>query len=393
MSFEEWLESTTYNEARKSELREAYDNLKGGAPTKRQCSHIDSFVKTEPYREYKFCRMINSRCDAFKVYSGPAFKTIETEVYKLKPFIKHVPVPERPALIAAMRYAGRRYYATDYTAFESHFTPQVMRAIELLLYKHCLADYPELQKVICRTLEGENKMRTRSGVRAQVQGRRMSGDMCTSLGNGFTNLMLTLFLISEKGGKYEGFVEGDDGLFSTDVSLTSKDYEDLGFTIKIEEVTDPCRASFCGMVFADSGEIVKDPRAVLSSFGWTSSFINAGVPIMKQLLRAKALSLCYEVPQCPILGALGRSALQFTAGEDPRFVEDGYHIMHYTGPVGEFAPSPSTRQLFAELYGVSAEMQVYLEREIAAGRFENIAPHLQPHTDMLHYSSTYLEVG
>jgi hypothetical protein len=390
--FETWLASTAYNEARKNELRTVKEELHGGFPTKRQCSHIDTFVKTESYTELKHCRMINSRSDYFKVISGPVFKAIEDEVYRLHPFIKHVPVPERPALIAALLKHGRRYYQTDYTAFESHFVRPIMEALELQLYDYCLADYPELARLIRRTISGTNCMRTRSGCHATVEARRMSGDTCTSLGNGFSNLMLTLFLIDQKGGMYDGFVEGDDGLFSTDVPLSAEDFKALGFTIKIEEITDPRFGSFCGMVFAEGNQIIKSPLKFLSTFGWTSSFIDAGDKVMKQLLRAKALSACYEAPHCPILGIMARRALIITEGVVPRFVNDGYHVPHDSASIPQFNPLPSTRVLFAQLFGVSVEAQLSAEQAILVGDYASaglILSSIVPE-DMLFYASNYV---
>lgn len=108
----------------------------------------------------------------------------------------------------------------------------------------------------------------------------MSGDMCTSLGNGISNYLLAKFLVERKGGQLRGVFEGDDGLFSTTVLLDEKDYEKLGFTIKIERVDDPTRASFCGMIYTKSGEVVRDPRKVFQNFGWTSSCIHGGRKVM-----------------------------------------------------------------------------------------------------------------
>ena len=390
--FEEWLASTTYTEQRKMQLREVHASLRGGRPTRRQASHIDTFVKSEFYPSWKQARMINSRCDAFKVWSGPMFKAIEDEVYKLPQFIKHVPVPERPGKIAALRQAGSFYYATDYTAFESHFVPEVMKALEIQLYKHCLGTGPDT-RFLCRTLLGENRMRTRHGIHATVVARRMSGDMCTSLGNGFSNLMLTLFIAHEKGGVVDGFVEGDDGIFRSSVPLLASDYEALGFTIKIERVHDPCSASFCGMVFADSGEIIRDPRRFLAGFGWTQSFLYAGPRIMGELLRAKALSAVYETPQCPIVGALARAALSETRVYNPRFVDDGFHKI----PTDEFAvpcfsPRDDTRELFAQLYGVPVLAQLEIERLIDQHRFDTIQTLLWPDAAMQFYSENYIVI-
>jgi hypothetical protein len=390
-TFEEWLALTSYNEDRKKQLRASYDYCHGQPPTKHQARHVDSFVKSESYPCWKPARIINSRCDAFKVFSGPRFKAVEDVVYALPEFIKHTPVPDRPMLIRQLKQAGRRYYQTDFTAFESHFTPEVMEACELQLYRHVLRNDKHVD-FMCSVISGKNCMRTRTGTFVSVQGRRMSGDMCTSLGNGFTNLMLAKYIVSLKHGTLTGFVEGDDGLFSTDVTLTPSDYANLGFSIKIEEVDDPCEASFCGMVFSESGQIIRDPRRFFEGFGWTTSFINAGGRIMDELLRAKALSTCYETPQCPVVGALARYALKKTSHVHPRFVADGYHVLPDIVNVPAFSPSLDTRLLFEREYGVSLLAQIAMEKAIGRGDMEAVSFYLPPSADIFDYASKYLIV-
>lgn len=391
LSFEEWLASTTYTEERKMELRKVYELNHGAVPTKKECEHVDAFVKSEFYPTYKHARLINSRCDAFKVFSGPRFKAIENAIYALPQFIKHVPVPERPALIRKLKQSGRRYFQTDFTSYESHFLVPIMRALELQLYAHCLKNDVH-SAFLCSVISGKNKMTTRAGVRAKVRARRMSGDMCTSLGNGFSNLMLALFLAHEKGGVLDGFVEGDDGLFCTDVELTTEDYASLGFTIKIEEVDDPCHASFCGMIFPDSGEIIREPRRFFMGFGWTQSYIGAGDRIMDELLRAKALSAVYETPQCPIIGAMARYALQKTKGVVPRFVDDGYHVPRDVKNVPHFMPSSDTRLLFEAEYGVSVAVQLLAEAAVLRGNFEEVSRLIPPTYEQLDYTTKFVEV-
>lgn len=395
MTFEDWLAGTSYNDQRKNQLRAAYADLRGGRPTRRQASHIDTFVKTESYPEYKHVRMINSRSDAFKVFTGPLFKAIEEVVYADSSFIKHVPVPHRPALIAAWRKAGLRFFATDFTAYESHFSPELMQACECQLYRHCLPWCGDVD-FICSVLCGENRMRTRSGVSASIKGRRMSGDMCTSLGNGFTNVMLARFLASEQGQDLFGFVEGDDGLFATKAELRAEDYAKLGFTIKIEEVEDIRAASFCGMVFGESNQIIRDPVAFLATFGWTSSFTMGGERLMDELLRAKALSTVYETPHCPIVGALARYALSVTRHVTPRFVTDGYHSLppRDESRLTAFAPTAETRALFERLYGISPTMQLAIEKRILSGNM-NVLDLLPPARTAVyqHYADRYVELG
>lgn len=405
MPFEEWLESTSYTESRKADLRLAHATLRGGAPNKREASKVSTFGKTQAYPKYAHCRLINTRSDKVKCFLGPRFKPVEDALYSRPEFIKHVPVAERPARIATLRKALRRYFLTDYEAFESHFVDKIMDAVECELYRWCLANdvYVDL---VCDILTGFNVLKTRSGVRARLKGRRMSGDMCTSLGNGFTNLMLTLFVASEAGGYVEGFVEGDDGIFSSTVALTPEMYRELGFSIKIVEVESPCTSvpvgvaptpygvslgAFCGVACTDAGEIVRDPRAFACKFGWTSTYINAGPKIMAQLARAHALSAVYEAPQCPVIGAIARRVLRETAGTVARFDNDGYHIPPSDmANIPEFEPKLETRELFARLYGVPVSAQIMIEGRVLAGG-DDVTDLMQPTPDMAHYCARYVE--
>lgn len=392
LGFEEWLLTTSYNEQRKQQLRDAHDHWCGGRPDRKTCKKIKSFMKTESYPEYKYPRVINSRVDDFKAFSGPYFKAIEDEIFSLPWFVKHIPIPDRAAAVRRLRKSGMRYYATDFTSFECGFSAPFMRACECQMYEWCIQD--EDMKFICDVICGQNEMSTRTGVRATITARRMSGDMCTSLGNGFSNLMLQMFIVHEQGCHYDGLVEGDDGLFSTEAVLTEEQFADLGFIIKIDEVDDPCHASFCGLIFSESGQIIRDPRRFLQTFGWTHSFLGARKKIMNELLRAKALSAVYETPQCPIVGALARKALLLTEGCEPRFEYDGYHDLFLkeilNQEIATFKPSDDTRCLFEQLYGVSVVDQVKLEKEINLGQLSNIPNVLVPTRDQYDCSAKYV---
>lgn len=393
LGFIEWLALTSYSQSRKDELTRVFNDLRGGRPTMKQCRRIMSFVKSEAYAEYKHARLINSRCDAFKVFSGPRFRAVEEVVYAMPEFIKHVPVPERPARIRAMDHPHTMVYSTDFTAFESHFTPVIIDICEGELYRHCLSWTKDVGLLIA-TLGGPNRMRTRSGTSAMVHGRRMSGDTCTSLGNGFTNLMLARFVASRSNAQLEALVEGDDGLFVTDKPLNIRLYEQLGWTIKVERWATVFEASFCGMLVSPDGELIREPAHFLQTFGWTSSFVNGGVPLMKELLRAKALSACYEMPECPIVGALARRGLAVTQGCHPKFVTDGYHVV----PTDEvnvrpFAPSPVTREFFAKRFGIDADVQVAVESAILCGDLRQVSALLPPSAHNLHFWARYIEAG
>lgn len=391
----DWIRDAPYPEARKEELRQEAERLRGQFPTLKECERIASFIKLESYPEYKEARWINSRADAFKVFSGRFFKAIEEQIYKWPWFIKHVPVPDRPALIAALFKAGLHFYENDYKAYESHFLRMIMQRVECALYRRALAKYPEEAEFIIKVLTGRNKLRTREGITLDIFARRMSGDMCTSLGNGFTNLMLILYIVTQKGGSVNGFVEGDDGLFATDVILEAGDFAKLGFTVEIKEVAHPTDAHFCGMTCTSQGEVLKDPRRVFQTFGWTHSCIHAGNAVMDQLLRAKSLSLAYELPQCPIVGVLARVALQVTEGVDRRDEEGTYRVtpLDFVGPKGLFCPTLEARQKMADLFQISIPTQLLAEDAIRRHDMVSLAQLIPANADQQHYAARYLEVG
>lgn len=394
--YQEWIDGTTYPQARKEELTRIWQSLAGGSPSRKQRRKINSFIKTECYPTFKHARWINSRSDHFKVYSGPWFHAIEKEVFSLDWFIKYTPVPERAKRVAALKRAGRRYFGTDFESFEAHFTPRVLAALELQLYSYMLQNFPDISEVITSTIAGTNHGRTRRGVSFSLKGRRMSGDMCTSLGNGFSNLMLWLFLAQEHNFEIEGFVEGDDGIFAVSdaapgPSVLASEFKSLGFSIKIEEGDDPTEMSFCGIVAAD-GQNIRDPIDVLQSFGWTHSCIHAGQKVMMQLLRAKALSLAYELPNCPILRAIADRALQLTTGVEPRFELDGYHQPAPKTTPPEFAPTRSTRLSFQRKYGISVEAQLDLELRLqSCVDCKFLTEYLQPNADNVRFAYLYVE--
>lgn len=396
LSFEEWLEETQYTVARKKELRELFDREERKPPrTKRdrkRCYRVKCFIKRESYEgKPKNARWIMSRSDWYKCLVGPVFKSIEKKVYDLgigdgQPgdfiFIKHIPVRDRPSFMRTTleRYASDKthFVETDHTAFEAHMVPEVMRAVEMQVYKYFLKNRPDLIELLDGVLDGANRL-TSKYVDAQVQGRRMSGEMCTSLGNGLTNLLAFLFACQEdRTTVLAGFVEGDDGLFAMKgPSPRESTFAKLGFEVKSAEYSNWYNASFCGMnMVEDKGlsVIVRDPLKIIMKTGVSHSTLCMGSPYkLRQLLKAKAFSLAYENEGCPIAGAFGRYILRVTKGLKPLFNEgevswmvDAKTMMSQSEltaykrcstPVLEKA-----RRVVASKYNLSAEKQVTIEK-------------------------------
>jgi len=383
VSFNTWLEGTRYNRRRKDELKRTWDAYTGVLTARdKKCK---CFSKAESYTAWKHLRGIYSRSDIFKCVVGPTFAAIEKVLFKMKWFIKKVPVRDRARHVwEAMYSPTARYYATDYSAFESHFDNRLMAEVEFQLYEYMTAALPngaDWYQLVRETLGDDQTCQFKGFVAEGVQSR-MSGEMCTSLGNSFANLMIFLFVCSKAGIQEEaitGFVEGDDGLFrfeahqSIDDSLFTK----LGLTIKIEKHDTLNQASFCGLIFdPESLIIITDPREVIADFGWAGPFyVHCGDVRLKELLRAKSLSFLHQYPGCPIVQSLAQYGLRMTNHVYiQRYLEKDRHLNMWEreqllAAVEDFNSgveiarpvSRRSRLIVEEMYGIPAEEQIRIE--------------------------------
>jgi hypothetical protein len=412
-SLASWLNKTNYPLWRKIELMEVWDKVctNGGINSDWRYKQCKSFMKDENYTDWKHARGINARHDAFKCYSGPIFRLIEEAVFKRPEFIKKISVADRPQyIIDYLRREGGVYLATDYTAFESLFVKPIMRSCEFQLYEYMtrgLPDGPEWYKTVSTTLEGKNICEYKRFT-VKLQATRMSGEMCTSLGNGFANLMFMLYVCKSVGcTDIKGVVEGDDGLFRmVGKPPTEADFARLGLLIKADVHMQIETASFCGLVFdADDKINVTNPLEVLASFGWTRNcYARAAERTLLHLSRAKAYSIIYQYPGCPILQSLGLYVLRTNRHLGP--IQASLKIASKTASTYERElfeklsgePLPvrevgwNTRLLVERLYGVSVEQQLKTESYLdGLGKYQTLElPWLDPRPVWREYWDSYV---
>lgn len=331
-------------------------------------SKVNSFMKKETYPEYKYPRGINSRCDEFKCLFGPWIRCIEEEIYKLPEFIKHVPVKDRAQYVMDhIEAPGHSYMATDYSQYESHFTQELMEAIEFIVYRHMTQNInTEVFEQCLHVLSGINKCHYRDFV-VQLLATRMSGEMNTSLGNGLANFFLTKFVLWKRGYTLEEMktvVEGDDGLTRVRKNNipTAEDFKRLGFTIKIDVHELISDASFCGLVFdPDDRNTVTDPRDVLVNFYWVDAlrYGKASKTKIMGLMRCKALSALYQYPGCPIIKAMAKHMLRITKYNKARF--------SYTNLYEQSIDRETRNSLLNVDYSFKSEVQRLLDLPIGVG--------------------------
>lgn len=384
LALETWLDSTDYPEWRKKELREAYDKMfeKGGPAAIKDLLLNSLFGKDEVYPEFKHWRGINSRSDEYKCLVGPTFKAIEKEVFKRPEFIKKIPVAERPQYIVDRLYRNDCYYIqTDYTAFESLFVGELMEACEMQLYKHMTKRLPHQErfiKLIRTAMLGVNICRSKH-FDVSVKATRMSGEMCTSLGNSFSNLMFLKFMAKRKGCRsVKAVIEGDDGLSSMyGPKLTAEDFARLGLIIKLVIFENLHEASFCGLIFDPSDLInITDPFKILLTTFWTKNqYARSSDSVLRALLRAKCMSLLSQYPGCPVATAMGRYGMRMTSRYDgkmrkiilthrmPTYEREKLisALHYYDFKYVDTPPPTNTRFLMEKVFGLSVENQIRIE--------------------------------
>lgn len=398
LTFDEWLEKTHYPDWRKEELRKHRETISNLLERNEQGELIHFcvklFMKDEFYVDWKPGRGIFARDDVAKIVFGPWFKAIESEVYKLPQFIKHVPVRDRPRYIYNRLFTpGAVYIATDYSKYENHFTADIMEHVEFVLYNYMLSHASgglEVLDIMKEVLQGNNKI-VNKFMSCNIKARRMSGEMNTSLGNGFSNLIFMRYICYKKSGltyeefiktmNVEGVVEGDDGLFAfVQNPPTTEDFVQYGFDIKLNSFEQISKASFCGNLFDEEEQtIITCPYDVLSTFGWTTNrYARANKNTLRLLLKSKALSLAYQYPGCPIIGHFAQYVLRHLRSYDiKKFISNRKGIclwereqieeaIKFKGKARDESlfqePGIKTRLLFEELYGITVETQRLLER-------------------------------
>jgi len=376
LSFETWLEGTSYTEIRKDELRKKFgdiDSVDSPHWKKAKC-----FMKAEGYVDFKHARGIYSRTDEYKCLFGPVVKAIEAELYKHPAFIKHVPVKDRPAYIAARHQVLDMLSGmSDWTAMEANFTPDLMEANEFVLYEYMTQNLPMDVpiKKFENDLKGINQLCFKLFI-LFILCTRLSGEMNTSCGNGFCNLTANKFVHKRIGSKcVKPIVEGDDGIFRSAWNKVPKpsDYAELGIVVKCERVDKINTASFCGIVYAPEELIcITNPLKQVAQLGIIDTrYRKSRNTKLLTLTRAKALSLKHMHPGCPILDAACSWILRNTGGFDVssllkreglsmwerKMITDSLNTKTERVQCGVH-----TRQIMEEVYGVPIDAQIDLER-------------------------------
>jgi hypothetical protein len=372
MTFREYVESTHYTRKTK-EAMIYYWEVKCDQQVTKAAELKKGFVKTERYGVYKPARGIHACSLEEKCFAGSVVKSIEKAVFSQlrRYFLKGVPTDEKARELRARLFqVGASYLTSDQSAFESSVSSEIAAVTEIPLYEYMLGGLsPFVLDYLRRTSSKFRRIRYHKFI-VRIRGSRMSGDLQTSLGNSFINLMINKFIAHKLGYDLIGVVEGDDGLFRIDGPVPTIDmFGQLGFHAKIQVHDDVGVAGFCKMKFDADNVQVTDFVERLAKFGWTTS-IRASRKTRYNLLYTKALSLKAEFPKCPILGCFADYILRVIKSQPGRrkmvFDEDrAWNRQKLEGAERwlDVATSVSltTRLFYERLYDVSVTEQLSIE--------------------------------
>jgi len=395
-SLEEWLAGTNYTEKRKEALRQEHTlflksegnirhdamlAMRLGRISKRQrvlakFLAITGFIKREWYDVDKMPRIINSRSDMYKTVVGPAISSIEEVVFKLPYFIKHVPESERCDYIMRTLDLNAKYFiSTDYRSFESTISADIMNMCEMQLYGYMLQDFPEVMDMIA--LQQLPNTSFYKGVRIEASAIRMSGEMNTSLGNGFTNLMLMMFMLSKAGcdplANVFGIFEGDDGLTAVNVKPDVNIATRLGFRLDLSMHDELSMASFCGKVFDVSSKVViADPVYYMFTSGWTFKNVNSSEKIRRKLQYVKGLSYMYQFAGSPVVPNVGEWLVRtsgYNGSDVLDFIDKCFTDVYEKDLLKRSASTPylkrgvsdESRGVCYKKFGLHPQLQLYIE--------------------------------
>lgn len=328
VSYENFRSKCQLPEWRKAEYDVAWQDVKvrlEGMTLKRKDLVVKSFIKEESYPTYKHPRMINARNDRYKVCIGPYIQAISESVFMKPYFIKTVPVESRANYIH--QYLGNCgcVFESDFTSYESSHNPTVMREVEIWFYDYMCQRLPtrETFSYLIDFLTTDNIINLNE-ISMVLRGKRMSGEMNTSLGNSIMNKLLCEYAAYRQNIKIKSVHEGDDGLIGFDVGCDIKQYERdinaLGYQIKLIKHNTVGEASFCGLVFSENGHCIREPIDTLVNFDvCRQKYIGCNPKTMNTLLRCKAMSLLYECTHCPLLKSFACYILKNTIHDQETF--------------------------------------------------------------------------
>lgn len=338
---------------------------------------INIFQKCENYPEIKEPRAISACSEEAKCYLGGYLHAIDKHAIKTCPFF--VKGLNSYAIDNKKTNLARRwslFMGSDYSSYEGSQDYCWINMIEKTIYLKWLENYPEIQQHISEIYEKGHDIYYRKTFWGHLRGKRMSGDVQTSIGNGICNALIWKYVSYVSNVPIELLVEGDDAFICSDAELDVSIVHRLGFDCKIDgPSTNPDDICFLsrymidGNPFADIPKVM-DKIGVVKSSHFAKCYkrnTNRSLREINDYAYTKAYCYLFMYSGCPVVDPACRAIMRCTQGRFRLELMDDYFAQRFEGLTLRIPNRPildCVRKKVAELWPqYSLNSQYELERD------------------------------
>lgn len=341
---DEWLShAKRYTQKTKENLRKMLYNIRSGNYEAKYHGKddplglrvINIFQKNENYVEPKEPRAISPCSQEVKALLGGFYHLIDQHAISTCPFfVKTLNPYQIRNKMNQMSANWSCFMGSDYSSYEGSQDYYWLCNIELAIYEKWLQNYPEVYEYIHNIYSSGHDLYYRHRYLGHLYGKRMSGDMQTSIGNGICNALIWSFVSHKMGINIEFLVEGDDAFICSDKPLDTSIVNNLGFDCKLEGPScNPDDISFLSMYRVNNnyfGNIPKliDKIGVVKSTKIASAIkrnSNRAKKLINDYNYTKAYCFKFMFPNTPVISALCDCVMRNSGGKfNIKLMEDYY---------------------------------------------------------------------
>lgn len=346
------------------------------------------FIKNEGYPSgNKPPRLIAFPQEGEKLLMSMAFFHIMHPLFSSPYCTKEIDEHARPKFIERRLGDLPHRFVADYTSFECVPNKFLMQLGEHRVLRRLVS--PEYS-FLFDLIERGGTLRAKSGFSIRTPAVQFSGRYTTSMSNTIRNkLLLDACAIYMGIQDYRAVYEGDDSLSAWPETVTvdrlTRALGRLGVEAEIAQIEKYGEAGYCSTYWNDEFEVICDPIKVIATFPFSNSQLANSQKNARPLLAAKAMSLAYRAPGCPIVWAIARKyissiGLMETRNEYERRWFRSFSSFHSNKKYSSKKrstlfvhfdrwdlirePTSQQRQMFEKIFGVSAPNQRMCEKQI-----------------------------
>lgn len=307
---------------------------------------INCFQKCENYQEMKEPRAICACSTENKVYFAGILNQLQH--YISNNYNMMVKSMNTNQIIARKMELAKKwscFCGSDFSSYEGSQDYIWQRFIELPIFERLLANYPEVLEEFRKSYLLGHDIYYKNKKMCTLFGKRMSGDLHTSLGNSLCNYFIWSYAAYKTGVDFEILVEGDDAFIASDVPIDIKYVRDLGFDAKFEgPSTNPDDILFLSVYTVNGTRFGNIPK-ILDKIGVVKSAYFSQCVMESSKRKEKTLidyiytkAYCYQCMYkgTPILDPLLEKMMKDFPGHfDPTLLDE-----HFTHRIGKESKIP-----------------------------------------------------